>query len=57
MGECYVDLKIGKKVLKDRVIIIQNLNRDYIIGVAMQHANKMLSGFSMSGRHFISLKW
>ena len=33
MGECYVELKIGKKVLKDRVIIIINLNRDYIIGV------------------------
>ena len=55
MGECYVDLKIGIKVLKDRVIIIKNLNRDYIIGVAIQHANKMLTGFSTLGRHFISL--
>ena len=55
IGECYVELKIGKKVLKDRVIIIKNLNRDYIIGVAIQCANKMLTGFSMSGRHFISL--
>ena len=25
--ECYIELKIGKRVLKDRVIIIKNLNR------------------------------
>ena len=55
MGKCYVDLKIGKKVLKDIVMIIKNLNRDCIIGVAIQHANKMFNGFSMLGRHFISL--
>ena len=54
-GECYIELKIGIRVLKDRVIIIKNLNRDYIIGVAIQHANKRLTSFSMSGRHFISL--
>ena len=55
IGECYIELKTGKRVLKDRVIIIKNLNRDYIIGVAIQHTNKMLTGFSTSGRHFISL--
>ena len=55
IGECYVELKIGKRVLKDRVIIIKYLNKDYIIVVAIQHANKMLTGFSMLGRHFISL--
>ena len=54
-GECYIKSKIGKRVFKDRVIIIKNLNRDYIIGVAIQHANKMLTSFSTSGRHFISL--
>ena len=53
-GECYIELKIGKRVLKDRVIIIKNLNRDYTIGVAIQCANKILTSFSMSGRHFIS---
>ena len=55
IGECYIELKIGKKVLQDRVIIIKNLNRDYIIGVAIQCANKMLTSFSMLGRPFISL--
>ena len=29
-GECYIELEIGKRVPKDRVIIIKNLNRDYI---------------------------
>ena len=53
--ECYIKLRIGKRVLKDRVIIIKNLNRDYIIAVAIQHANKMLTSFSTLGRHFISL--
>ena len=55
MGECFVDLKIGNRMLRDRAIRIKNLNRDYIIGVAIQHANKMLTSFSMSGRHVISL--
>ena len=55
MGECFVDLKIGNRVLRDRAIIIKNLSRDYIIGVAIQCANKMLTGFSTLGRHFISL--
>ena len=55
IGECFIELKIGKRVLKDRVIIIQNLHRDYIIGVAIQCANKMLTSFSTLGRHFISL--
>ena len=55
MGECFVDLKIGKRILRDRAIIIKNLSREYIIGVTIKHANKMLIGFSMSGRHFISL--
>ena len=55
MGECFVDLKIGNRMLRDRAIIIQNLNRDYIIGVAIQCANKMLTSFSTLGRHFILL--
>ena len=55
MGKCYVDLKIGNRMLRDRAIIIKNLNRDHIIGAAIQHANKMLNDFSTLGRHFISL--
>ena len=54
-GECYIELTIDKRVLKDRVIITNNLNRDYIIGVAIQHANKMLTSFSTLGGHYISL--
>ena len=42
-------------MLRDRAMIIKNLNRAYIIGVAIQHTNKMLTSFSMLGRHFISL--
>ena len=41
-------------MLKDRATIIRNLNRDYIIGVAIQYANKMLNSFSTLCRHFIS---
>ena len=42
-------------MVNDGAIIIKNLYRDYIIGVPIQHVNKMLTGFSMSGRQFISL--
>ena len=55
IGECFVDLKMGNRILRDRTIIIKNLSRDYIIGIAIQCANKMLIVFSTLGRHFILL--
>ena len=32
IGECFIQLQIGKKIFSDRVIVIQNLNHNYIFG-------------------------
>ena len=32
-GECFLQIKIGKQIFRDRVIIVQNLSHDYIIDV------------------------
>ena len=32
VGECFVQVQIGNKIFRDRVIIIENLKRSYILG-------------------------
>ena len=55
-GECFLQVKIGKKTLRDCIVIVNNLNHDYILGTAMQRSYHMSTGFSITGRHFLSVK-
>ena len=52
-GECFLQIEIGKQIFRDRVIFVQN--HDYIIGVAMQRLYIIATGFSITGRHFLSV--
>ena len=55
-GECFLQIKIGKQIFRDRVIIVQNLSQDDdIIGVAMQRSYHIATGFSVTDRHFLSV--
>ena len=54
-SECFLQIKIGKQMFRDRVVIINNLNHDYIIGAAMQRSYCVTTGFSITGRHFLSV--
>ena len=36
VGRCYVQMKIGKKGFRDQVIVVKNLSRPVILGVAIQ---------------------
>ena len=39
VGECFVQLQIGKKIFRDRVILIKNVTRDYILGHILHSTN------------------
>ena len=47
-GECFLQIKKGKQTFRDRVVIINNLNCDYIIGAAIQRSYNfcIATGFS-----------
>ena len=54
-GKCFLQVKIGKHSFRDRVVIVHNLNHDYIIDVAIQRSYGVATGFSVTGRHFLSV--
>ena len=54
-GECFLQIKIGKQIFRDRVIIVENLSHNYIIGTAMIRSYHIATGFSITGRHFLSV--
>ena len=47
--------KIGKQTFRDRVVIVHNLNHDYITGTAIEKFYHIATGFSVTGRHFLSV--
>ena len=52
-GECFLQIKLGKQMFRDRVVIINNLNLDYIICAVMQRSYHAAAGFSVTGRNFL----
>ena len=41
-------------MFRDRVVILNNLNCGYIIGAMIQRSYHIPTGFSITGRHFLS---
>ena len=56
VGKFFIQMKIARKILRDQVIVIKNLSRPFILGVAIQRTNRMGMGYSIDGRHFIMIK-
>ena len=54
-GECFLQIEIGKQIFRDRVIIVQNLSCDDTFGAAMHSLYHIAMGFSITGRHFLSV--
>ena len=55
VGECFISVQIGSKVFRDRVIVIKNLQGNYIQGQVFHGDNKFGTGYSTNGRHYIIL--
>ena len=43
-------------MFRDHVIIVKNLSRPFLLGVAIQRINRTGMGYSTDGRHFIKIK-
>ena len=55
VGECFIKMQIGNKVSRDRVIVIENLKRDYILGQVLHWDNRFSMGYSTHGWQYIIL--
>ena len=55
VGECFIPVQISNKVFRDRVIVIENLKRDYILGQVLHRKNRFGTCYSTNGMHYITL--
>ena len=55
VGEYFIKVQISNKVFSDRVIIIENLKTDYILGQVLHMDNRFGLGYSTNDRHHITL--
>ena len=55
VGECFIQLQIGKKAFRDRVIAIKNLKCNYILGQVLYRTNRLSTGYSTRGRYYITV--
>ena len=46
VGECFIQMRKGKKISRDRAFVVKNLSRLFILGVAIQRTNRMGMGYS-----------
>ena len=53
-GEHFLQIKIGKQMFRDRLVIVNNLNCDYMIGTMIQRSYHVATGCGITGRHFLS---
>ena len=42
VGECFVSVQIGNKMFRDRVIVIENLKKDYILGQVLHRETDLV---------------
>ena len=55
VGECFIQLQIGKKLFRDKVIVIQNLKHGYMLGEVLHRAYRFRTGYSSTGKHYITI--
>ena len=55
VGKCFVQLQIGKKVFRDRVVVIENLCHKYILGHVLHRLYQFSTRYSTTGIHYITI--
>ena len=55
VGECFIQLHTGRKMFRNRVIVIKNVKYNYILGQILHQANRFGTGYSTTGRHYIAI--
>ena len=55
VGQCFVSVQISSKVFRNKVTVIENLKRNYILGQMLHRDNRFGTSYSTNGRHYITL--
>ena len=55
LGEYFIQLQMGKRTFHDRVIVIDNLMCNYILGQVLQRTSRFGTDYSTAGRHYITI--
>ena len=55
VGKCFIQLQIGKRVFRDRVVIIKNLRCKYILGQVLHRSYQFSTSYSTTGKHYITI--
>ena len=55
VSECFIKLQIGKKVFRDRVVVIKNQRCKYILGQVLPRFYQLSTGYSTTGKHYITI--
>ena len=55
VGECFFQSQIGKKLFQVRVIVIQNVKGEYILGQVLHRIYRFGTGYSTTGRHYLTI--
>ena len=55
VGKCFIQLQIGKRVFRGRVVVIKNLRQKYILGQVLYRSYWFGTGYSIAGNHYITI--
>ena len=55
VGECFICLQIGKRVFRERVVVIHNLTYKYILGQVLHRSYQFSTSYSTTGKHYITI--
>ena len=55
VGKCFIQLQIGKRVFRDRVVVIENLRCKYILGQVLYRSCQFHTRYSITGTHYITI--
>ena len=55
VGKCFIQLQIGKRVIRDSEVVIENLRHKYILGQVLHRLHHFGTAYSNTGRHYITI--
>ena len=54
-GRCFVQLQFGKRVFRERVVVIKNLRHRYILWQVLHRSYQFGTRYSTTGKHYITI--
>ena len=54
VGDCFIQLQIGKRVFRDGVVVIKNLRHKYILGQVVHRSCQFGTRYSTTGKYYFT---